>query len=204
MLQNMGKGFRAADGGTLGQDLGELIMNACQRRVSRYLLWISLARSLLILLKNLNIQIDALVNDSTATLLSRAYIDPSTRFALILGTGCNMAIHLPVSSLGSTKLGTRPQSWHDAASHVLVNTELSMFGRDILPTTRWDDFLNLTHHRPWFQPFEHLTSGRYLGEVVRLIAVEAVQSAGLFDGRVPRGFGEPYAFDTATMAAIEA
>lgn len=70
-LLDMGKGFRATEG-LLGQDLSELIMAPCRRR-------------------NLPVHMDSIINDSSATLLSRAYEDPSTRFAVILGTGFNLS-----------------------------------------------------------------------------------------------------------------
>jgi hexokinase len=146
---------------------------------------------------------DSIVNDASATLLSRAYQNSSTRMALILGTGFNAAVHLPVSALAPSKFGIRPQSWHDQADHVLVNTELSMFGKDVLPTTRWDDILNTNHSHPDFQPFEHLVSGRYLGEIVRLILLEAVRTAGLFGGEVPDKLPEAYSLDTGIMAVFE-
>lgn len=146
---------------------------------------------------------DAIVNDSTATLLSKAYNDNSTRIALILGTGTNAAIHLPVTSLAPTKFGKRPESWHAKARAVIVNTELSTFGKNVLPTTRWDDHLNKTHIKPDFQPFEHLISGRYMGEIVRLILIEAISAAGLFGGKMPAGLQEPYTLDTGLVAAFE-
>ncbi|KAF2712336.1 actin-like ATPase domain-containing protein [Pleomassaria siparia CBS 279.74] len=182
-LLPMGKGFRATEG-TLGQDLSELIMAPCRKR-------------------NLPVHMDSIINDSSATLLSRAYEDPSTRFAVILGTGFNISVHLPVSALATSKYKGYPQKWLDEASHVLVNTELSMFGKNIFPTTRWDDQLNETHVRPDFQPFEHMISGRYLGEVVRLIIVEAVRTAGLFSGEMPEQLTELYSLDTGTLAAME-
>lgn len=146
---------------------------------------------------------DSIVNDSSATLLSRAYEDPSTRFAVILGTGFNIAVHLPVSALAMSKYKGYPQKWLDEASHVLVNTELSMFGKNVFPTTRWDEQLNEAHIRPDFQPFEHMISGRYLGEVVRLIIVEAVRTAGLFSGEMPDKLSETYSLETGTIAAME-
>ena len=179
----MGKGFRATEG-VLGQDLSELIMTPCRKR-------------------NLPVHLDSIVNDSSATLLSRAYEDPSTRFAVILGTGFNISVHLPVSSLATSKFKGYPQTWLDEATHVLVNTECSMFGKNIFPTTRWDDYVNDTHMRPDFQPFEHMISGRYLGEIVRLIIVEAVRSAGLFSGEMPEKLAEAYTLDTGTIAAME-
>ncbi|KAF2645079.1 hexokinase-1 [Massarina eburnea CBS 473.64] len=182
-LLTMGKGFLATEG-TLGQDLSELIMAPCRRR-------------------NLPVSLDSIVNDSAATLLSRAYEDPATRFAVILGTGFNIAVHLPTSTLASSKYKGYPEKWLNEAEHVLVNTELSMFGKDVFPLTKWDEQLNEAHIRPDFQPFEHMISGRYLGEIVRLIVVEAVRSAGLFSGEVPSKLDEPYALDTGTLAAME-
>ncbi|KAF2453365.1 hypothetical protein BDY21DRAFT_374931 [Lineolata rhizophorae] len=183
MLLEMGKGFRATPG-LLGHDLGDLVMQACRRQ-------------------NLNVRVDAIVNDGSATLLARAYRDAATRMALILGTGTNAAVHLPVTTLSRGKYGARPRSWHARATHVLVNTELSMFGRGVFPTTRWDDALNAQHPQPDFQPLEYMISGRYLGEIARLVLLEAVERAALFGGVVPQGLQEPYALDTAVLAAFE-
>lgn len=183
-LLAMGKGFKATHG-VEGQDLSELIMRSCQA-------------------KGLNVEMQAIVNDGAATLLSQAYRDPTTRMSLILGTGTNAAVYLPVQALGTGKYGSRPAAWHAAAQHVLVNTELSMVGKHSLPVTRWDDLLNAKHPLPDFQPLEYLVTGRYLGEIVRIILVEAVQTAGLFGGQMPERFEEPYAFDSRILAAFEA
>lgn len=180
----MGKGFRAADG-LLGQDLGDIIKSACQSR-------------------GLNIELAAIVNDSAAALLSEAYLNPSTRFSLILGTGVNVAVHLPVPTVGRQKFGSRPASWFEKASHVIVNTELGMFGKGILPVTRWDEALNAAHAKPDFQPLEHLVSGCYLGEMCRLVMVEAISTTGLLGGVVPPSLLLPYSLDTETLSFIEA
>ena len=182
-LLKMGKGFRASHG-LEGRDLSKLIMDAC-------------------LARGLNVEMCAIVNDGAATLLSQAYRDPATRMSLILGTGMNSAIFLPVSSLGKDKFGARPDNWYKAAGRVVVNTELSMFGRKVLPTTRWDEDLNASHRLPDFQPLEYLITGRYLGEILRLIMLEAISSIGLFDGRIPERLDEPYAFETRTLATFE-
>jgi hexokinase len=181
---HMGKGFLCSNG-TVGEELGDLIIGSCRKR-------------------NLNVRMDAIVNDSSATLLSRAYVDPNTRMSLILGTGTNVAIHFPVHEIGLSKFGVRPPGWFDRAKHVIINSELSMFGGGILPMTRWDEVLNRTHLRPDYQPLEYMVTGRYLGEIVRLIIVEAVETAGLFGGELPHSMREPYSFDTAIIAFLEA
>lgn len=179
----MGKGFMATHG-VEGQDLCGLLMRSCR-------------------LKGLNVQLRTIVNDSSATLLSQAYRDASTCLSLILGTGTNAAIHLPVSALAHSKFGDRPQTWHDAATHVLVNSELSMSGGHVWSASRWDDELNRMHSLPGFQPLEYKVSGRYLGEIVRLILMEAIEQCSLFDGRIPERLDEPYALDTGTIAVFE-
>ncbi|KAJ4422230.1 N-acetylglucosamine kinase 1 [Gnomoniopsis sp. IMI 355080] len=183
-LQGMGKGFMASDG-LLGHDLGDIIKSACRSR-------------------GIHIELAAIVNDSTAALLSEAYLNSSTRFGLILGTGVNIAVHLPVPTIGRDKFGDRPASWFEKASHVIVNTELGMFGKDILPVTRWDVALNASHLRPDFQPLEHLVSGCYLGEVCRLVLLEAINTTGLFKSVVPPSLLLPYSLDTETLSIIEA
>lgn len=180
---SMGKGFLATRG-LMGQDLGELIRFSCKRR-------------------GLNVRLGAIVNDGAATLLSQAYVYDSTHFGLILGTGSNMSVHLPVSALGPEKYGKRPDTWFAAATHVIVNTEMSMFGRGHLPLTRWDELLNENHPRPEFQPLEHLVSGYYLGEICRLVLLEAIKSVGIFSGVVPSSLEKPFSLDTATVSKLE-
>jgi len=180
----MGKGF-LADEGLVGDDLGEIIEKACRKR-------------------GLHVELSAIVNDSSATLLSEAYLTPTTRFGLILGTGCNIAAHLPVSTIDEPKYGARPEAWHAKASHVIVNTELGMFGKGVLPLTKWDHLLLESHARPDFQPLEHLVSGYYIGEVCRLALIDAIESTGIFGGVVPPSLLTTYSLDTETLSLIEA
>ena len=182
-LQGMGKGFKAADG-LEGQNLGEIIQAACHRQ-------------------GLNIQVEALLNDSSACLLSEAYTHTSTRFGLILGTGVNIGAYLPVELISKRKFGTRPDGWFAQASHVIVNTELGMFGGGSLPVTRWDQKLLDNHPRPEFQPLEYMVSGMYLGEVARYALIEAIETTGIFGGIVPQSLHTPYALNTETISIIE-
>lgn len=182
-LLPMGKGFNATFG-VEGQDLSELIMRSCTR-------------------KGLNVQMRAIVNDGAATLMSQAYRDSTTRMSLILGTGTNAGVYLPVKALDSAKYGKRPDSWYAEADRVLVNTELSMVGKSVLPTTEWDDLLNADHPLPDFQPLEYLITGRYLGEIVRLILLDAVETIDLFNGHIPDGMDQAYSLDSRIVAAFE-
>lgn len=178
-IQVMGKGFLAHDG-LLGQDLGQVIKTACGKQ-------------------GLNVELRAILNDSSACLLSESYSHPSTRFGLILGTGVNIAAYLPVSAIGQPKFGQRPAEW----THLIVNSEIGMFGHDILSLTRWDRQLLQGHPRPTFQPLEHLVSGMYLGEICRFGLIEAIESTGVFGGVVPSSLREPYSLATETLSMIQ-
>lgn len=194
----MGKGFRCSTAVT-GLDLGETIMEACQRTV-----W-NLAirrRRQLTQIQGLNIRLDAIVNDTSATLLSRAYIDPSTRLAMVLGTGFNAALHLPIPSLHPSKFSSRTMPNASGVSHVLVNTELGMFGKEVFRKTRWDIKLNKNHLMPDYQPLEYLAAGPYFSEIVRLIFVEAT-GLGLFGGVMPVSLSSHYTLDARLLAIIE-
>ena len=152
--------------------------------------------------KGINTRLDAIVNDSSATLLSRAYIDSSTRMAMILGTGFNAAIYLPIASLHRSKFNGRTMPSTNDVSHVLVNTELSMLGKHAFQKTRWDTHLNSVHIMPDYQPLEYLVAGGYISELVRLIMVEATES-GLFGGVMPPSISTPYSLDARLLATIE-
>ena len=202
-MLGMGKGFHCSEH-LIGRELGEIITKACHRAVlnpSHVLLLRS--NTDLITLQRLSVRLDAIVNDSSSALLARAYLDPATRLATILGTGMNAAVHLPITALDSSKFQSRSPSFL-TKTHVLTNTELSMFGKNIFPTTRWDEILNATHILPNYQPFEYLVAGKYVGEIVRLVIVEATQKAGLFDGIVSPSLEiDPYTIDTKDLAFID-
>lgn len=78
-----------------------------------------------------------------------------------------------------------------------------MFGAGILPSTIWDDELRSVHPNPTFQPLEHFVSGGYLGEIVRLVLVDGIQTAGLFGGVVPPSLKERYSLETETISYME-
>ena len=115
----------------------------------------------------------------------------------------NAAIHIPIEALHPSKFASRQVKPNPHSTHVLTNTEFSMLGKGIFPTSKWDDVLNATHTMPDYQPFEYLVAGGYLGEIVRLVLVEAAETAGLYGGQLPPSLQIPYSLDTRTLALIE-
>jgi hexokinase len=146
---------------------------------------------------------NALINDTEATLMSHAFANPATSVSLILGTGLNAALQLPLSAFSPLKIDGRPKEWVRRARTVLVNTEISMFGAGIFPLSVADKRLDTASTNPGFQPLEQLTSGRYLGEICRLIIDEGVKAGALFGGVMPVGMRTRFGFDTGNMAVLE-
>ncbi|KAF4125598.1 hexokinase [Geosmithia morbida] len=182
-LLGMGKSFKASRG-LVGQDLGKIIESSCKTM-------------------RLEVTIEAIINDSSACLLSQAYTHPSTRFSLILGTGFNVGAYLPTPLIGRRKFASYPAGWLERASHTIVNTELSMFGRNALSLTKWDIQLLDGHARPDFQPLEYMVSGMYLGEIARFALLEAIETTGAFGGIVPPSLIKPYSLGSDTLSMIE-
>lgn len=100
----------------------------------------------------------AIVNDTVATLLARAYGDPTVTIGSICGTGHNTAAVLP--------------------DGMVYNLESGNF--DGLPVTEYDWELDLASLAPNTQRLEKMSAGRYLGELVLRAGLErlAVLQAG--------------------------
>ncbi|CAG8455954.1 269_t:CDS:2 [Diversispora eburnea] len=175
-VMRMGKGFKVI--GLEGKDPVELLQQAYNR-------------------KGINIHISAIVNDSVGTLVANAYKDQNTIVSVIQGTGTNAAC---IVQIGSIKKKKFPPGFPE---YMIINTEWSLVGADFLPFTKYDKLLDEQSDSPGFQPFEKMTSGMYLGELVRLVIVDYVENFGLFEGKLPEELGIKYNFKTTHMSDIE-
>lgn len=128
------------------------------------------------------IRIAAITNDTVATFASLAYAvkaAPNSRVAmgLIVGTGTNATVPMKLDDLHPAKRNDLANP--DAVETVVINTEWTIRGTDkplidLNIKTSWDLELDRNSEVPGFQPFEYMTAGRYMGEIVRLIFVELV------------------------------
>lgn len=135
------------------------------------------------------IKIAAIANDAVATLVSFIYqfrgrANQKAAMGIICGTGSNATIPLRLSILHPSK---RPETvsvipgQDDGDVRIAVNTEWSINGsapplRKFGLISRWDTELDLAGEAPGFQPLEYMSSGRYLGELGRLIFVDYLTS----------------------------
>lgn len=124
------------------------------------------------------LKIVAITNDAVATLVAFVYQNESVAtskaaMGLIVGTGINATIPLSLSCLHPRK---RPAGMPLDAK-IVVNTEWTINGavaplRALNLITPWDATLDSESAAPGFQPFEYMTSGRYLGELARIVILE--------------------------------
>lgn len=156
------------------------------------------------------LKIAAITNDTVATLASLAYAVkslPNSRVAMgiIVGTGCNATIPMKLSALHETK-AKNVSSRNPDAEETIVNTEWTIAGaapplKELDIITKWDEELDRACARPGFQPFEYMTGGRYIGELVRLILYDYLTSViGLSKKELPATLIQEYALTTTFIS----
>ncbi|KAI0700206.1 hexokinase [Cytidiella melzeri] len=146
-------------------------------------------------------EVVALTCDTTGTLIASHYVNPETKIACIFGTGCNAAYmekigHIP--KLASLNL--------DPEAEIAINCEwgaFDSFEHEHLPRSKYDIIIDESSNKPGEQAFEKLISGRYLGEILRLIICELIDEGVLFLGQNTYKIEIPYSFDTAFLSLME-
>ncbi|KAI1932064.1 hypothetical protein LOZ58_004058 [Ophidiomyces ophidiicola] len=211
-LMPMGKGFKWVNSTDL--NLGKILLAGYDRHTRRPYGSDepSAKRRKLFALPKLKIA--AITNDTVATIASLAYSVkslPNSRVAMgiIVGTGCNATIPMKLSDLHESK-AKHVSSRHPHATETIVNTEWTINGaapplRELNITTTWDSLLDSQCARPGFQPFEYMTGGRYIGELVRLIFYDYLTSVvGLSSKALPANLVQGYALSTTFLSSIVA
>ncbi|KAJ7291551.1 hexokinase, partial [Mycena rebaudengoi] len=149
----------------------------------------------------LPIELTALINDTTGTLIASHYVNPRTKVAVIFGTGCNAAYMEKVKDIPKIKnLGI------DDTEEMGINCEwgaFDSFEHEHLPRTKYDAVVDDTSNKPGEQAFEKLISGRYLGEILRLVICELIDDGVLFLGQNTYKLENPYSLDTAFLSLME-
>ena len=160
------------------------------------------------------LKISAITNDTVATLASLAYSVkslPNSRVAMgiIVGTGCNATIPMKLTDLHESK-ASHVSSRNPKAVETVVNTEWTINGaapplHEQNITTKWDTELDKACARPGFQPFEYMTGGRYIGELVRLVLYDYLTNhVGLSKKELPGNLVQEYALTTSFLSNVVA
>ncbi|TWW67263.1 putative hexokinase HKDC1 [Takifugu flavidus] len=196
------KGYKATD--CEGHDVVEMLKEAIKRR------------------NEFDLDIVAVVNDTVGTMMSCAYEDPQCEIGLIAGTGTNVCYMEEVKNIEKTKNFTENKerdeenkvkddkneddSRDEEITKMCINTEWGGLGddgslEDII--TPYDAEVNRMSVNPGKQSFEKLTSGMYLGEIVRQVLLDLTSGGLLFRGRVTETLKTTGIFETKYLSQIE-
>ncbi|KAI8073564.1 hexokinase-domain-containing protein [Thamnidium elegans] len=154
--------------------------------------------------KGLAVKVVAMANDSVCTLLAHAYQHPSTRIGIVHSAGTNCAYYDKVSNLGNFLSQHKDDIPHH--SDMIINTEWCNISSKYLPGNKFDEMVDIESNNKGIHAFEKMTTGMYLGELVRLILVYLadmkVLSFDIDDEECLLRI--PYQFDTSYMYVCEA
>ncbi|XP_059471218.1 hexokinase type 2 isoform X2 [Neocloeon triangulifer] len=180
-LSTWTKGFKCE--GVEGNDVVQLLKDAIARR------------------GDVQIDVMAVLNDTTGTLMSCAYKKHNCRVGLIVGTGSNACYF---EKLENVQLWDGPTE--GVPDQVIINTEWGAFGDNgVLENifTEYDRTIDKESINPGKQLFEKMISGMYMGELVRLVLVKLTQEGLLFGGKCSDVLLEKGSFYTKYVSEIE-
>ncbi|XP_017780517.1 PREDICTED: hexokinase type 2 isoform X2 [Nicrophorus vespilloides] len=160
MLERWTKGFNCS--GVIGQDVVQLLKDAIARR------------------GDIQISVMAILNDSTGTLMSCAWVERKCRIGVITGTGTNACY------VEKQKNAELFDGQDNGSGKVLINTEWGAFGDDgqlDFVRTEYDRDIDEHSINPGKQLHEKMISGMYMGELARLVLQKLTKEGLLFNGK---------------------
>ncbi|CAG9769174.1 unnamed protein product [Ceutorhynchus assimilis] len=149
-----------------------------------------------------DVQIDvcAVLNDTTGTLMSCAWKNPECRVGLIVGTGHNGCY---LETQANAEMFDEPDM---GSGRVIINLEAAAFGDDgCLDFLRTDIDKKVDNDsiNPGKQVYEKTISGMYLGELLRLYTLRFVEQGLMFGGKFADVFRKAEVMQTAMISNIE-
>ncbi|KAK2715280.1 hypothetical protein QYM36_010053 [Artemia franciscana] len=168
--------------GVVGEDAVKMLNEAIQRR------------------GDLEVEVVAVLNDTTGTLVQGAFLDRKCAIGLIIGTGSNACYIERVD---------RVEKWegtHGDIKEVVVDIEWGAFGDNgVLDfmKTEYDQMLDKNSLLVGSFTFEKLFSGKYLGELTRLVLVKLAEEGLMFGGKIPSQLLRPGSFPTRFVSLVE-
>ncbi|XP_075716164.1 hexokinase-3 isoform X2 [Rhinoderma darwinii] len=171
------KGFCCS--GVEGQDVVQLLKDAVHRR-GEY-----------------KVDVIAIVNDTVGTMMSCGYKDHSCEVGFIVGTGTNVCY---MEEMGNV------ESVEEDEGTMCINVEWGALGddgglRDI--ETEYDQQIDQMSHAPGKQRFDKMTSGMYMGEIVRQILIKLTNKNLLFGSITTSQLLAQGAIQTKDVSEIE-
>ncbi|KAM4852087.1 hexokinase HKDC1 [Thomomys bottae] len=171
------KGFKATD--CEGEDVVDMLREAIKRR------------------NEFDLDIVAVVNDTVGTMMTCGYEDPNCEIGLIAGTGSNLCY---MEEMRNIELVEGDEG------KMCINTEWGGFGDNGCMDhirTQYDKEVDEGSLNPGKQRYEKMTSGMYLGEIVRQILIDLTKQGLLFRGQISERLRTRGIFETKFLSQIE-
>ncbi|CAN7984507.1 unnamed protein product [Ixodes pacificus] len=168
--------------GVVGQDAVQMLKDAIDRR------------------GGMDIDIVAVVNDTTGTLVKGAFLDHNCAIGLILGTGSNACYLEKIEKI---------EKWEGDKTgihEVVIDVEWGAFGDNGVLNfikTEFDRAVDDNSLLVNSFTFEKLFSGKFMGELVRNVLVKLIREKVLFDGRASETILTQRSFTTADVSQLE-
>ncbi|KAJ2549590.1 hypothetical protein EV175_004388 [Coemansia sp. RSA 1933] len=173
---------------------------ACHRMLGN----VDLAHTLnsAMLKKHLPVKVTSTTNCVIGTMVAAQHRFHSTCIALILNHGINASYYekaARIPKISGTELG-------NSDARVAINTEIARYGENssVLSPTMWDHRIDRESSNTGSHTFEKLVADKYLGEIVRNLITDFMDSLLIFprDSDVST-FSTPYSFFTSYMTIME-
>ncbi|KAJ2856866.1 hypothetical protein GGI22_003674, partial [Coemansia erecta] len=152
--------------------------------------------------RHLPVRVTSTTNCVISTMVSAQHRFHATCVALILNHGINASYYeraAKIPKLGGTELGS-------SDTRVAINTELARFGEysSVLNPTMWDHRIDRESPNTGYHTFEKLVADKYLGEIVRNLITDFMDSRMIFPKHSDVStFSTPYSFFTSYMTIME-
>ncbi|XP_019760189.1 hexokinase type 2 isoform X6 [Dendroctonus ponderosae] len=180
ILERWTKGFNCSN--VVGNDVVQMLNDAIDRR------------------GDVSIDVMAVLNDSTGTLMSCAWLNKNCRVGIIIGTGNNGCY---VERQENAELF---DDVDNGSGKVMINLEMGAFGDDgclDFVRSEYDKDVDRNSINPGKQIQEKMISGMYMGELVRLVLEKFTKEGLLFGGKGSDMLFERKRFYTKYVSEIE-
>lgn len=135
-----------------------------------------------------NIEVTAIVNDTVGILLAGAYLNPTVDIGSICGTGHNSCY---------------VETNKDNCYQEIINIEAGGFSHKALQENLFDVELDIQSERSGSNHLEKMVSGRYLGEILRLVILYLINNKTVFTKQnVLQTINSPYSISTGDLAEL--
>ncbi|XP_027576714.1 hexokinase HKDC1-like [Pipra filicauda] len=144
-----------------------------------------------------DLDIVAVVNDTVGTMMTCGYEDPNCEIGLIAGTGSNVCYMEDMKNIEIVE---------GNEGKMCINTEWGAFGDNGCIDnirTKYDKEVDEGSLNPGKQRYEKMTSGMYLGEIVRQILIDLTKQGLLFRGHISESLMKRGIFETKFLSQIE-